>query len=1134
VDDARRRRVDELLAEMLALSVSEQDSFLEQACGDDLDLAQDVRRAMQAGTADDEFLQPRGGLEAPLWSQLLTDLSAEQAARGGDQVGPYRIIREIGRGGMGIVYLAQLIDRPGEPPVALKVLSGSHDDSVMHRFELERHILATLDHPGIARHIEGGVTAAGNPYFAMEYVDGQPIDKLCDDKRLGIEDRLRLFIDVARAVQHAHRSMVVHRDLKPSNILVTQGNQIKLLDFGIAKLLDHGAGVAPVPLTRTGLLVLTPEYASPEQIRGRPITTASDVYQLGVVLFELLTGQRPYRISGHTSAEIERVICEQDIVPPSMAVSRRSEAGEPTDSGSRSLAEVSAARSIRPERLAAKLKGELDTIVMKALHKEPERRYLSADELSRDIERFLHGRPISARKDSVVYQAWKFVRRHPLGIGACLMIFVLAAALIGFSIERQLSAHRRALREAQESAQVATFLEGLFDVAEPGLGVAAGESISAKELLDRGTARVARDLDLQPQLQATLQTLLGDMYRKLGSYEQAEPLLEQALATRTQVLGDSHPEVAASLHALGRLHTDTGSFDRAESLFKQALAGQRAALGDGAEVAQTLVSMAGLYVAEGKLEEAEPLYRQALQILEEKPGGSDQEIARGLTGLSSLYWSQGRYDEAEPLLLRALQIHESAATRNSREMAIVLSDLGQLYARKSQFDKGERLLRDGHATLEEVLGDDHPSTAMSLMALARLLAEQNRYDEAERLLRQALTTLQNAYDNNHPVVGECLNELALLSWSRGSFDEAEIFLRQALAIGERTLGPGHPDIAAGSNSLGALYVSQGRFADAEEVFRRALEILEESLAPDHPFAAVVRVNLADVLGAQGEHAEAIGLCRRAVLINDQALGAEHPDAAHSRRVLANLYAECGRYTEAEELLQQALSVQEQALGPAHTSVASVLSGLCAVHKSLGRYDQALQSCERALEIDQEILGGEHVDVADDMIRLATVYSLQGRHDRAEPMLRQALTAMEQALGPQSLDLIPLLNQLAVVCAEQSRPAQAGELLQRALSLVPAGRAGVAPDQLFNVADTYLILGQLEASRGDSHRARQHWQEALTITEANLQDACVVWWRRCHALALLYLERTDEAAPLVESLVATGYRNPALERARDNL
>ena len=880
-----------------------------------------MRSLLGAGLEDDGFLRPGGALEGAVWEEMT---GGREHRPHPERIGPYHIVDQIGRGGMGAVYLAAHDPDGDENRVALKVLhdAGWSRDTLL-RFDQERSILASLTHPGIARYLDSGVTDDGRPFLAMEYVEGLPIDRFCDENRLRLEQRLRLFIDTARAVSHAHRAMIVHRDIKPSNILVTAENQVKLLDFGIARILDESPAATLDGLTRTGLRILTPEYASPEQMRGELVTTSSDVYQLGLVLYELLTGRHPYRLEGRTATELERVICEQPIMAPSAAVVRA--AGSSAESDDRRMAVESAAlaRASRPDRLRRRLKGDLDTIVKMALRKEPERRYPSVEQLTRDIEHHLEGRPISARKDTVGYRMGKLVRRHPWRLAAGASILALVVALAGMALERQSSENERMRLEAERSQQVAGFLQGLFDIDQT--TPAAGEAVTARELLDRGASTLDEDLDNQPQLQATLQGLLGEMYRKLGQFDQAQRLLDQSLATNREIFDSEHPAVLASLVGRARLLADLGRFDEAEESYLGALEGYRGSQGNvGRETALCRFHLAELYVLMGRYEEAEPLFSSALDGLASAPDARDAELAASITGLSSLYWSQGRYEEAEPLLIRARAIYEALPRRSARELAGVLGSLGQIAQRRGDFESAQPLLGRSHEILEDQLGPNHPDVAMALASIARLYSEQGRFDEAEPLYLTALQTLEQAYPDDHPDVGECLNDLALLYWDRGDLDRAEDLLERALAIGIRTLGADHPDVGAAHNSLGALYARQSKPEEAERCYRQALTIMNASLGGDHPYVAAVRVNLAGVLRELGRQDEAVPLCEQAIEINRRALGEDHVDVARARSMLAALYLDDDRYEQAAALLDLAIPVLEAAFGPDNPAVATAL------------------------------------------------------------------------------------------------------------------------------------------------------------------------------------------------------------------
>ncbi|MGH7507297.1 MAG: serine/threonine-protein kinase, partial [Longimicrobiales bacterium] len=533
----RWRRVEPILDRVLDLPPAEREAFLDEACAGDPVLRADAEALLEADR------QATGFLEAPAASLLLAAeaLPASAASNVGTVIGQYRIVRELGRGGMGTVFLAERADGQFDQRVALKLIrGGAVSDDIVHRFLHERQILARLDHPNIAHLIDGGLTGDGQPYFAMELIDGSPITTYCDERGLVIEQRLRLFRAAAEAVACAHRNLVVHRDLKPSNVLVTVDGQVKLLDFGIAKMLEEPEDARA--LTRSGLYMLTPEYAAPEQVRGGTITTATDVYMLGALLYELLSGHRAHRFDHHTPAELERVICEQDPVPPSTAVIAGSARGAGPARGTTSGADR---RQTVTRRLRRRLHGDLDNIVMKALRKEPDRRYPSVDAMIDDIGRYESGRPVLARRDSFGYRSSKFIRRNRAAVAAAG--FVVVSLLAGMTTTTYQA--RVAARESARAEQVKNFVLDLFELSDPDLSN--GAEITARQLLERGQERVDEELAGQPELQAEMLGVLGSIDHKLGLYDDAAGRFQRALALERQVHGPRHRDVAARLHDLG-------------------------------------------------------------------------------------------------------------------------------------------------------------------------------------------------------------------------------------------------------------------------------------------------------------------------------------------------------------------------------------------------------------------------------------------------------------------------------------------------------------------------------------------------------------------------------------------------------
>jgi len=727
--------------------------------------------------------------------------AAEPPPAGERRVGPYLLMRELGHGGMGTVYLAVRADEHFHKRVAVKIVrGGGGSEAVVRYFKRERQILAGLDHPNIAKLLDGGTTDDGLPYFVMEYVEGQRIDAYCDERRLATVERLRLFQVVCAAVQYAHRNLIVHRDLKPGNIIVTPDGVPKLLDFGIATLLDSAAASAAAP-TATAL-ALTPEYASPEQARGEPITTASDVYSLGVILYELLTGQRPYRLKTRQPLEVLRAVCDQEPEKPSTAVGRmrvQAARGTETDAATPDTAvAVSATREGTPARLERKLRGDVDNILMMALRKEPPRRYTSVEAFSEDIRRYLEGLPVHARKATPAYRAGKFVRRHTAGVAAAAAVGVL---LVGFTVamavqsarvarERDLAEKERtvaqqeratAQRERETAQRISAFLVDLFRISDP--SQARGQTITAREILDRGTAKIRTELQDQPQVRATLMDTMGDVLASLGLYDRAIPLLEEALQARKAALGADHLDVAASLSHLATLRLDTGDYVGAETLHREALAIRRKRLGnEHPDVAASLDSLAGAVHEKGDYAAAEGFYREALVMRRKLLGNDHPDVARTLNNLSTVLFGNGDYAGAESLQREALALKRKLLGNEHPHVANGLNNLAALLRAKGDYAGAEALHREVVALQRKLVGDEHPRMAMSLASYADTLCRDKKPAEAEPLAREALAIFRKALPKGHPYIAETESVLGGCLALSGRYPEAEALLLRSYPV----------------------------------------------------------------------------------------------------------------------------------------------------------------------------------------------------------------------------------------------------------------------------------------------------------------------------------------------------------------
>jgi serine/threonine-protein kinase len=699
------------------------------------------------------------------------------------RIGSYRLLRELGRGGFGSVFLAARADEEYQKLVAIKVMRGADADEreVVRRFRRERQILAALEHPNIARLLDGGTTEDGLPYLVMEYVEGVSVNEYCDGRGLPVSERLRIFQTICAAVAFAHRNLIVHRDLKPSNILVTADGVPKLLDFGIAKLVSPAISGAA---TATGF-AMTPEYASPEQVRGELVTTASDVYALGVVLYELLTGRRPYRLRTHQPFEVLRAICEDEPEKPSTAVGRRQEASYGDPAATVVLDKLQGAHDAARAKLRRRLAGDLDNIVLMALRKEPQRRYRSVEALSDDVGRHLDGRPVLARKGTASYRAWKFVHRHTLGVAAAALLLLL---LVGFAVAMTIQSARlarerdRAAQERDKAEKVSGLLVDLFKVFDP--GEAKNSSVTPREILDRGTERVRGELKDNPEVQATLLDTLGRVYMSLGSYDQSEGLLRAALETRKRVLGAQNVDVAATMNALAAVLYYKGDYAGAETLWRQTLTLRRALLGnEHPDVAATMSNLAAIRYQRGDYSGAEELWRETLTLRRRALGDEHPEVADTMNNLADVLEAKGDHARAEALHRQTLTMKRKLLGDDHPEVATTMKNLAGVLANNGDYPGAESLYRQALAIQRKALPQGHPDIAESESALAACLIRLKQYGEAESLLLDAYPILRAKRSDRYPLTQKARRNLVELYEAWGKPQQAALYREAPAAVG---------------------------------------------------------------------------------------------------------------------------------------------------------------------------------------------------------------------------------------------------------------------------------------------------------------------------------------------------------------
>jgi serine/threonine-protein kinase len=832
----RWERIEELFNKAVELDDAERDGFLESSCGDDSDLLDYVRALVSANpTIEDAVEQTIVDTIGLAFGAMSND---EDSIRG-EMIGPYRVDRLIGSGGMGMVYLADRADEQFEQRVAIKL--GRHrlvDPQTEMRFRNERQILADLDHPNIARLLDGGTTSEGIPYLVMEYIDGVRLDTYCDTYTLDIRERLQLFQTICAAVHHAHQNLIIHRDIKASNILVTEDGTPKLLDFGIAKLTDTH-GMATDGLTREGAVILTPENAAPEQVLAGAATTATDTYALGLLLYKLLTGLQAHPIGEEMSPrEFAQMVVHHEVEPPSQRT---------LDEANEQLADY---RRSRPDKIARQLRGDLDTIILYALRKEPQRRYRSVNALSHDIELHLKSMPIVARSDSWRYRTDRFLRRHYAAVGAAAAAVVM---LVAFSVTL-LVQNQRIVEERDKAQQVSQFLEEIFMSQDP--AKTRGKDVTAAEILAEGASRIQSRLEGKPQIQSELMGTIGRVYFSLSDYEAAVEMLEQALKLQIVTVGDQHPSVAEARNDLAETLIRRAEYARARKLLDGALAINRQRAGDGSRVARNLLNIAEIDLAEGSLGNAEKSANEGMQLLARLGDEKEMELADAKSLLARIVRRRGELDMAEGLLLEAIRIVEESQGKDHPDIPYYLQNLGSLQRAQGDFDAAEETLNKAIAVTREVLGEKNDLVSALLVDKGHLLHDKGELEEGEEAIREALDLDTDVLGAEHPRVAYALASLGMLLHDKTDLEEAEQVLIRALAIYEESPGPESQYASSVLTELGAVLNSAGRSDDALPMLERALAIRERDFPPEHLLVAGTRAELGDTLARLGRFTEA--------------------------------------------------------------------------------------------------------------------------------------------------------------------------------------------------------------------------------------------------------------------------------------
>lgn len=801
-------KASEIFAEAVELNKEDRPQFLDKECQGNEVLQAEVRSLLSVYEKDyDVFEQPL--------TQIQNFFAQDEELQ--KQFGHYQIIRELGHGGMGVVYLAERADGQFEQQVAIKLMRHlSADKYLVQRFKDERQILAKLHHPNIAGLIDGGMADNGQSFLAMEYIDGVEIDKFCQENNLSLTERLKLFLKVCDGVAYAHRNLVIHRDIKPSNILVNRENEPKLLDFGLAKLQAENVDAKQ---TQTGFRLLTPAYASPEHLKGRTITTTSDIYSLGVVLYEILTGTRPFQTEGKSMEEIIQTVSESEPNAPSQVQS-----------------EIS---------VTQKIDRDLDNIILMALRKEPERRYASAEQFAQDIKNYLEGNPVIARPNTFAYRAEKFFKRNKLSVSvAGLALLAIIGGLIAVIWQAEVARRQRDVAQAErdKAERINKFMQQMLSFSNQSLSsvspVLRDKNVTVNEMLEQITPSIETELADQPDIQAKVLRTIGNSYASQGNYEKAEKNFRSALETQIKLYGEDNTETAETMTALGAISESQGKFAEANQFAEKAVNFYRKQQVEFPETSpfkliQALGSYASIKYASLDVDSAKGIYEEAMKIASEAnlKGQERESYAAIKLNFGDFLSGQGKIEEGGKLMREGIDLHNEISSKPVWEIGNAKTLLAKNLIHKGQVDEAYKLLADGEQILRETIGEKNIYFAGNLFEQARLLNQKKEFKASEIVARKALTLSEPFYHPDDPVIGMILTVLGYSVTQNGKLKEGEALFQRVLNILNHSSVKFPPVSVNLKLSFSDNLLKQNRLAEAEAMATEALAEIREYVNP---------------------------------------------------------------------------------------------------------------------------------------------------------------------------------------------------------------------------------------------------------------------------------------------------------------